>query len=66
MGDCSVGGLPSQWGWSYTAIPTQSSHVTGKGMAALTGLSMGLGLSDQAVAHGPSGPSKSLEYRVLR
>jgi len=31
--DRSVGGLPSRWGWSYTAIPTQSSQATGKGVA---------------------------------
>ena len=49
--DRSVGGLPSRWGWSDTAIPTQSLQVTGKGMTDRTGLSMGADLSYWAVIH---------------
>ena len=42
--DLSVEGMPGQWGWSDTAIPTQSLQVTGKGTTGRTGLSMGMDL----------------------
>ena len=41
LADLSVGGVPSRWGWSDTAIPTQSLQVTGKGTTGWTSIDVG-------------------------